>query len=129
MKTTKKHFEIFKAECEKWIDIFGLKDYEFHFEHKAVGDRNIAECYRNSTSRTARLSLCKVWPERSMVALNDDNIKTSAFEEVCHVLLYSLSSCAYSRHIMEHEIDEAEHGIIKTLQNVLYPKYQGNNGT
>ena len=129
MKTTKKHFEIFKAECEKWIDIFGLKDYEFHFEHKAVGDENIAECCRNSTSRTARLSLCKVWPEYSMVALTDYNVKTSAFEEVCHVLLYSLSSCAYSRHIMEHEIDEAEHGIIKTLQNVLYLKYQGNNGT
>ncbi|MBC8393391.1 MAG: hypothetical protein H8E17_12600 [Deltaproteobacteria bacterium] len=122
-KTSKKHFEIFKAECLKWIDIFGLKGYEFHYEHKAVGDGNVAECHRNSTSRTARLSLCKVWPERSMVPLNDDNIKTLAFEEVCHVFLYSLSSCAYARHIMDHEIGEAEHGIIKILQNILYPKY------
>ena len=123
MKTTKKHFDIFKAECEKWIDIFGLKDWEVIIEHRGVGGGNIAECHRNSTSRVSRLLLCKEWPAGSMVALTDDNIKLSAFEEVCHVLLYSLSSCAYARHIMEHEIDESEHGIIKTLQNVLYPKY------
>jgi len=123
MKTTKKHFEIFKGECEKWIDILGLKDWEIHFEHRDVGDGNIAECHRNSASRIARLSLCRVWPGKSMVALTDDNIRTSAFEEVCHVLLYGLSSCAYARHIMEHEIDEAEHAVIMRLLNVLYPKY------
>lgn len=122
-KTTKAHFEIFKAECKKWIEIFGLKNYEFYFERKDVGDGNIAECHRNSVSRTTRLSLCKEWPEKSMVSLTNENIKTSAFEEVCHVFLYGLSSCAYARHIMEHEIDEAEHGVIRVLQSVLYPKY------
>jgi len=122
-KTTKKHFDSFVSESCKWIDIFGLKAYEVHFKHEDVGDGNIAMCNRNSVSRIAKLSLCKTWPVKSMVDLSDDNIKVAAFEEVCHIFFYTLSSCAYSRHIMEHEIDEAEHSIIRTLQSVLYPKY------
>jgi len=27
------------------------------------------------------------------------------------------------RFVMEHEINEAEHGLIRVLQSVLYPKY------
>ena len=125
MKITSKHFELFKAECMKWIGIFGLKDYEIHFEHSddACGKGNIASCERNCNSRIARLVLCKTWPEGGMCKLSDAAILVSAFEEVCHIFLWSLSSCAHARFVMEHEINEAEHGLIRVLQSVLYPKY------
>jgi len=122
-KTTKKHFDLFVSESRKWIDIFGLKAQEIHFKHEDVGNGNIAMCRRDSVARVAKLSLCKTWPVRFIMDLSDENVKLAAFEEVCHIFLYELSSCAYSRFIMEHEIDESEHSIIRTLQSVLYPKY------
>ncbi len=123
MKTTAKHFSIFKSECLKWVEIFGLKDYEVNFRHGGCGKGNIALCERNCNSRTACLSLCKTWPENGVCKLSNDIICVAAFEEVCHILLWGLSSCAHARHIMEHEINEAEHGLIRVLQSVLYPKY------
>ena len=124
-KTTVKQFDLFRSECLKWIDIFGLKDYEIHFEHsdKATGNGNVAYCIRDCNGRVARLSLCQTWNDNYIVRLSDESIKLAAFEEVCHIFLYSLSSCANARFVMEHEINEAEHGLIRVLQSVLYPKY------
>ena len=119
MKTTVKQFEIFKVECLKWIEVFGLKDWEIHLEHAELEDNNMALCTRNSNSHIAKLSLCKTWPTDTMINLTEGNIRNSAFEEVCHVFLYRLSSNAYARFIMEHEINEAEHSIIRTLQGIL----------
>ncbi len=123
MTTTKADFFLFKAECEKWIEILGLKDWEFHFEHGDISEGNVASCQRNCNSRIIKLSLCKEWPKKSMMELNKNNIRLSAFEEVCHTFMYELSSCALTRFVMEHEIEEAEHRIIRILQNTLYPKY------
>lgn len=83
------------------------------------GDGNIAYCRRKTDSHFAQLSLCKTWPKNSLITMNKKNIKLAAFEEVCHVLLCRISSNAYSRFIMEHEINEAEHAVIRVLQNVL----------
>lgn len=123
LKTTSEQFELFKAECQKWIDIFGLKDWEFYFKHKNHGKGNVAYCCRNSDSRIAELALCEIWPDDPVISMTDENIRKAAFEEVCHIFLYRLSSNAYARFIMEHEINEAEHSIIRVLQNTLYPKY------
>ena len=118
-KTTAKHFEIFKTECLKWIYTFGLTDWEFHFKHADLENNNMAQCERNSNSHIAKLSLCKTWPTDTMINLTEENVRKAAFEEVCHVFLYRLSSNAYARFIMEHEINEAEHSIIRTLHRIL----------
>ena len=107
----------------RWIDIFGLRDWEIHIKHKDVETGNNAYCFRNSDSRAAELSLCKTWPEGSMLELTDGAIRLAAFEEVCHVLLYGVVSCAYARFVMEHEISEAEHALVRVLQSVLFPRY------
>ena len=33
-KTTKKDFAEFKKECCKWIEYFGISDYEIHYYHE-----------------------------------------------------------------------------------------------
>ena len=38
MKTTKKHFNIFKKECRKWVDKFELNNWEINFKHTLVSD-------------------------------------------------------------------------------------------
>lgn len=119
MKISTKQFEIFKAECQKWIAVFGLINWEFHFKHKEMDNGNIAFCYRDLNNHVAELSLCKTWPDEPVILLNEGAIRKAAFEEVCHVFLYRLSSNAFARFIMEHEIHEAEHAIIRVLQGVL----------
>ncbi len=125
IKTSESDFEIFKKEALRWIDILGLKDFEINFSHsdKIVGDGNAACVQRNCNSRIVNICLCETWPDKSMSPYNEENIKLAAFEEVLHILLYLLSSCAYSRFVMEHEIEEAEHRIIRVLQNTMYLKY------
>ena len=99
-------------------------DTKSHLKHGDVDEGNIAQVARNCSSRISRLKLCKDWPEKSMVDLTDENVRLSAFEEVGHLFLYRLGSCAYSRFISEHEVEEAEHSLIRVLQNVLYPRYK-----
>jgi len=119
-KTTEAHFKLFKAECKRWIEKFGLTDWEIHFEHGGLDEGDVARCTRNVNSRIAKLSLCEEWPEGAMDPLNNDTVAAAAFEETCHVLLYGLSSCAYARFIMEHEIEEAEHALIRRLEHAVW---------
>lgn len=122
MKTTKKHFKLFKRESKKWIKILGLQGWEVRFKHTPdVGDGNFADARTNSTNRAARLRLNTNWPEGHK--LTSKEIRKTAFHEVCHIVMDLVGSCARSRHIMEHEIDEAEHAIIRTLESTLFPRY------
>ena len=36
MKTTKKHFELFRQECQKWIDELKLDNWEVHYIRKGI---------------------------------------------------------------------------------------------
>ena len=73
LKTTAKDFKLFKVECLKWIEVFGLKAWDFYFQHGGVGVGNIAYCERNCNSRVARLSFCKKWPEGSIIEFSARN--------------------------------------------------------
>lgn len=116
-KTTKKDFELFKKECLKWIKIFGLYSYETSFEHDVCVKGSVASCEMNINARWANLGLAKK-PSIS----SKESIKLSAFHEVMEVFIGRLRVCALSRFVNEDEIEEANHEIIRTLENVVYPK-------
>lgn len=123
-KTTKKDFELFKKECQKWQGIFGLQDVDIAFNHQTLDEDVFAQCNFSAESRSALLELNDTWDNcGGAYPLNSHNIKLSAFHEVCHIFTGSLVSRAKTRHIMEHEISEADHMIIRVLENVLFPKY------
>lgn len=121
--TTKSDFELFKAESEKWIDIFGLKDWEVKYNHRDGNGQDYACFSSNPENRCVTLGLYKKWPKSDKVKKTSDEIRLSAFHEVCHIFLETLASCARTRFIMSHELDESCHGIIRTLERVLFPKY------
>ena len=124
MKTTKKHFELFKKESKKWQGIFGLQNVDIAFNHQYLEEDVFAQCHFSAESRSALLELNDTWNDcEGAYPLNDMNIKLSAFHEVCHIFTGALVSRARTRHIMEHEIDEADHMIIRVLENILFPKY------
>lgn len=118
-KTTKANFALFVSECEKWIEIFGLKSWEIKFRHETSRKGSLASCDADLANKVVWMYLSKKWD----VKITDKRLKQSGFHEACEILMSPLDINAKARFVAEHEITEARHGIIRTLENVLYPKY------
>jgi len=122
--TTKADFKLFKKECEKWVGVFGLKGFEFRFYHVYSNDDNndtFADIAWDTTGRCAYITLYKEWP--LLYTKTDTEIKIAAFHEVAHAFIGKLSNLAKARYLKEREIEEEEHAIIRTLENILFSKY------
>ena len=120
----KKHFEIFKKECLRWVDIFGLQDWEwtFNFDDCSAGSR--AEYNTYKTSRMVVVYLndnCHDW-NKPTEALKIHELKKTAFHEVTEIMLNNLRELAM-RDSSYDVVDEATHKVVRTLENVLFPKY------
>lgn len=112
MKTTKKEFEEFKEEFIKYQEKFGLLDWKVSFEHTSLyGDRfaEIQSCLdgRVSVVRFNTKNPCKCNP------------KESAKHEAIHLLLATLSILGGYRYITSLQKEEAEEGIVRTLEKLL----------
>lgn len=116
-KTTKAHFELFQEECRKWIDFFGLKDWEVNYEHKADKD-NLAGAYINLEGKIATFHLAIGWYSKP----NDYEVRKCSFHEVCEVLLGRLQILAEKRFTTLSEINESVHDVIRRLENTLFEK-------
>ena len=115
MKTTKKDFIIFKKECEKWIEIFGLKGWRVEFFHKK-GKGARAQCHYHTTDRVLDFYFNTEWNSE----VTDKKIRTTAFHETCEGLLCRIRVLSEYRFTTQLEIDEEIHSIIRTLENVLW---------
>jgi len=117
-KTTEKHFTLFKKHCQKWLDVFGLKGWEPYFLHEPISssDENVEACVIYDTkARSVTFYLSTVWNAQ----ITDKAIIRAAFHEVCELLLGKLNELAKARFARESEVEEANHVIIRTLENVL----------
>ena len=121
--TTKKDFELFKKECEKWVEVLGLHGFEFRYGHLYCGDESdtFADATWENVPRSVFINLYENWPDG--YEKNTTEIKLAAFHEVLHVFIGKLSNLARARYIKEREVEEAEHAIIRTLERVLFPNY------
>jgi hypothetical protein len=119
LKTTKKQFEIFKEECEKWIDYFGLKNWQVEYEHVEI-ERGRAQACFNCVGGVAVLSLDIDWDESSDF-VNDKNVRKSAFHEVCELLFGRINDMVGQRWgLIEEDVEEEIHRLIRTLENVVF---------
>ena len=115
----KKDFELFKKECLKWIEIFGLKDLEWQFVFGDCDKDNRAEYLIHAEGRMCTIYLGEIWEND---AKTNKNIKRVAFHEVAEVMLHDLRRLA-GRDSSWGRVDEATHRIVRTLENVLFPRY------
>lgn len=116
LKTTKQHFEIFKKECQKWIEIYGLKDWKIHFFHENWDDSHYANIKMDLDGRIASINLESAWEE----PVSNFQLKQIAFHEVSHLFFGRLEIIAKQKTTFNSEIDEEIHAIIRTLENTLY---------
>jgi hypothetical protein len=108
------HLKIFKKEAEKNIKRFGLFDFDTYI---TVSNENelpdfLALTTAEHTSKLAGMKISKLWP---LEQLNNEEIKRTAFHEVCELLLARIRAMALGK-FSEEEVNEAIHTIINRLQ-------------
>ena len=118
MKTTKKHFQIFQAECEKWIKCFGLLGWRFYYQHKDIEGRQLAYCCYPDEPEDRVFTLGLTVNLECDYSLID--LKRSAFHEVMEAFLYKINYLARARYVQPEEISEETHNLIRILENVVH---------
>ena len=116
MKTTKEHFKLFQAECEKWLSFFGLYEWSVRYAHRNNnGCYAMCECDHEGKVCVFSLSTSFLVPEYGIIK----QIKKSAFHEVCELLLSKMRLLADSRSIQPHEVTEEIHRLIRIFENTI----------
>lgn len=118
MKTNKKHFNIFKSECEKWIEIFHLNGWGVSFIHQSHSQGTFATCYTSLTGMRSTIYLTDEWDDE-IKKLTPEALKESAKHEIIHLLLSRLSDNGRARYIDENEYDEAEEELVRKLEKII----------
>jgi hypothetical protein len=116
--TTVKEFELFKSECLKWIDYFGLKDWKIDFLHEELKSESYAECrVEGISSRNVVLCFNTKCSEYDRKCLN---IRKTAFHEVWELILWPLQYIGTCRYVQPEEFTTAVHSVIRTMENTIY---------
>ena len=121
VETTPEDFELFQSECERWIEIYGLKHWDVFFRHEECEGR-FAACGTILKARVATITLAKEWQKADYTP---QEIKRTAFHEVSELLMAPVNALANHRYVSEDEIEGEIHAVIRTLESVLFPKYPG----
>jgi len=118
--TTIADFEYFKNKVKYFIELFGLKDWEYQFKHSKVKDpTQYAGITYSCRSRNATITLEKYWgdlkPSRKELAL-------TAFHEVAELVLAKLrdmSGIISGPYDNESVVDAEIHKVIYIFQNAM----------
>jgi len=119
-KTTAKHFALFQKECEKWIEYFGLKDWDVAYHHY-IGENNddpdsLARVNFTTGARAATIFLMKGWGCKPTSLL----VRRYAFHEVCELMLADIYVFANSRYAEEGNLDRIIHTMVRRLENTVF---------
>ncbi len=126
--TTKKDFQIFSKEAEKWIKLFNLSDWRVSLFHKSGEENALASFSAYPIDKVASLFLEPDWQDN---VINNHSLKKRAFHEVLHVLFARLTFLGGLRYIMPDDIGNEEHAIIHRLESIFYggTEYEHGSGT
>ena len=116
-KTTAADFDLFKRECEYWIEWFGINSWHVSYEHKNINDTQALLDY-DTMNRSAEIVLATKLPTN---VHNDEYIKRTAFHEVAELLTCRLSTIAGWIGNKDFVLDR-QHEIIHILENSVYKK-------
>lgn len=115
-KTSEEDFEEFEHLVRKYIDFFGLKDWELGFTHEPCD--YMATCGYNEGKR-AVFNLGHEWP----YDVTPDEIRRTAFHEVCELLMAELWLMGKRYDLSDRTktdlLDVEVHRIIRRLENCV----------
>jgi len=119
VKTTTRDFAIFKKECRRWIEYFGLIDWRVVIVHEELDEKEDAwgRCIGSREGKIATIILNK-----DGGPAEDKHIKLTAFHEVVELLLMEMHSMILDRSIDRFDVDRVVHTVVRTLENCIFFK-------
>ena len=118
MKTTNKHFELFKKECNYWLDKLKLDDFEANYYHENIS-YNKADASVSADYKYRRADFTFSIDDFDKDTFNDEYIKNTAKHEVLHLLVGEMKDLAQDRYIIKDEIIKADERLIRKLEKLL----------
>ena len=120
MKTTKKHFRIFRQECEKWIKRFHMQGWFVTYTHSETDPDTAANFYHAYAARQVTINLATSLDGDSF---DEHYLRGLAFHEVTESMLIGrLRYLAQERYVTEGEIEEVSHDIVNNLQTIIFER-------
>lgn len=119
MKTTAKHFKVFKKEVEKWSPILGLTDFRLTIVHKDFSGEGIARAWYwiYLEDLVGGVALSYDWGDDE---ITERRIKRGAFHELLHVKMSTIDKMLTERGYTNKEAETEIHKVIYTLENFFY---------
>lgn len=118
MKTNKKHFEIFKKECEYWIDRFELSNWEIFFEFKKEKDIEArALCSTDEVGRIVNIDFSDEF--LGFDKITNEDIKQTAKHEIIHLLLADIANQKHNVFSSEREWRKDLEIVVRKLENII----------
>jgi len=118
-ETTAKDFKVFVDECRYWIEVYGLKGWHWNFYHNeqlsCEGGR--ASYAYNQAGRVVAVFLTPNWDDDE---ISEYNIRVAAYHEICEIMLAKISNIAQNRSYDETALEDAQHEIIRSFENVHF---------
>lgn len=112
MKASQKDFELFKSECQKWIDIFGLNDWKVYYYFTDLNG-DYAECVPDYRKCIVKIALNSKFRRKYL------DIKKSAKHEIIHLLLSRFFGMARERFISPDEIDNEWERLTRIIEKAI----------
>jgi hypothetical protein len=103
-KVTKEDYQLFKAECKRWIDIWGLYGWDVTFRKAKLQEAN-ATCWCDLEGR-----LCVITINREVDARNE--IPIYSHHEIKELQLYPIREILDKRGVEHEFINNLFHEII-----------------
>ena len=119
MKLSMKHFDLFQEECEKYLELLGLKSWKIYYKFEKLDD-SFARAEWKYAGRVATLTLANDFPKPFKTI--EGQIKESALHECLEILLAPVSSLAEDRSFVRIDFDKEIHAVIRTLEKVIICK-------
>jgi len=123
VKTDESDFLLFQKECWKWINYFGLKNWEWNFTHEE--NTAFATYWVSVTDRACTINLNTEFDDEGvkMQSGKEAVIKSSAFHEVMEILLAKLGCLVLpspANPNPQSDVRGATHEIIRIFENTIY---------
>lgn len=117
-KTTKKHFEIFKKECLRVINLLGITDWHINFKHAKlqVDQTDLAWLTWSFIGHEAVICLATDW---EVTKITTEELIDSARHEVLELFIAPLKELVYQRSFDEDKTKAEGHRIIHIIKNRL----------
>ena len=124
--TTDQKIKLFRSECQRFIEFFGLHEWQIQYKQHDLSDNARAMCSTSGImsnvegdGQQATLSYDIEWIRES----DADEISICAFHEVMELMFMKLRDYSTNNQFIVtwREVDDEFHRIIRRFENKIYP--------